>query len=152
VRSLANVIERCAAISKTALIGEIDLAMRALVPALGDARTEVRIAAMESVGKLGDICRAIPGARGGSAATSAVMPEANQAAAALLLAMRDPAIHVRAKAVWSLARVGPRAGIDWAPIKEIAQNDPASEVRTAAIGALFTGWPQHFRNEDVLGR
>jgi hypothetical protein len=72
--------------------------------------------------------------------------------------MRDPAIHVRAEAVWSLARVGPSAGIDWGPIKEAAENDPAIEVRTTAIGALATGWPQHFRtlesifNQDVLGR
>ena len=157
-RSLANVIQRCAANPKRALIDEIDLAMRALVPALNDPRTEVRIAAMESVGKLGDICRTSPVALGRSAATSVVVPEAKQAAAALLRAMRDPAIHVRAEAVWSLARVGPSAGIDSGPIKEAAENDPAIEVRTAAIGALATGWPEHFRtlettiNTDVLGR
>jgi HEAT repeat protein len=151
-RSLANVVQRCAANSKRALIDEIDLAMKALVPALSDPRTEVRIAAMESVGKLGDICRASPGALGRSAATTVVIPEAKQAAAALLRAMRDPAINVRAKAVWSLARVGPCAGIDCGPIKGAAENDPAIEVRTAAIGALFTGWPEQFRNKDVLGR
>ncbi len=52
----------------------------------------------------------------------------------------------------SLARVGPWAGIDWGPIKGAAENDPAIEVRTAAFGALCTGWPEQVRNQDVLGR
>jgi HEAT repeat protein len=151
-RSLANVIQRCDANPKRALIDEIDLAMRALVPALNDPRTEVRIAAMESVGKLGDMCRESTVTLGRSAATSVVVPEAKPIAAALLGAMRDPAIDVRATAVWSLARLGPSAGIDPGPIKEAVENDPAIEVRTAAMGALFTGWPQHARNRDVLGR
>jgi hypothetical protein len=75
VRSLANVIQRCAANPKRTLIDEIDLAMRVLVPALDDPRTEVRIAAMESVGKLGDICRASPVALGRSATTRVVVPD-----------------------------------------------------------------------------
>ncbi len=151
-RSLASVIQRRAANHTAALSGELDLAIRALVSALGDPRTEVRIAAVESVGKLADICRASPGAPGGSAATSAVLPEAKQAVAALLRAMRDPAFHVRAEAVRTLGRVGPSAGIDWGPIEEAAENDPAFEVRTAAINALTTGWLEQVRNEDVLGR
>jgi HEAT repeat protein len=78
---------------------------------------------------------------------------AKQIAAALLWAMlRDPSVHVRAEAVRSLAHVGPLAGIDPGPIKEAVENDPATEVRTAAMGALFTGWPEHSRNKDVLGR
>jgi HEAT repeat protein len=151
-RSLANVIQRCAANSKRLLIEQIDLAMRAVIPSISDPRTEVRIAAMESVGKLGDTCRASPGARGRSAAGSVVVPEAKQAAAALLRAMRDPAANVRARALWSLGHVGPSAGIDWRPINEAAENDPAIDVRSAAMGAMTTGWPQHIANKDVLGR
>ena len=59
---------------------------------------------------------------------------------------------VRAKAVWSLAYIGPPAEIDPAPIKEAVESDPAIEVRSAAMGALFTGWPEYSYNEDVLGR
>jgi HEAT repeat protein len=151
-RSVATVIQRCAAHHRRALIDEIDLVMRALVSALDDPRTEVRIAAMESVGKLGDICRASPVALGRSAASSVTVPQAKPIAAALLRAMHDPAIHVRAEALRSLAHVGPLAGIDPGPIKEAGENDPAIEVRTAAMGALFTGWPELSRNQDVLGR
>jgi HEAT repeat protein len=151
-RSLAGVIRSCAANHKRALIDEINLAMRALVPALDDSRTEVRIAAMESVGKLGDTCLAFPVAMGRSATRSVVVPEAKQIASALLRAMRDPSAHVRAKAVWSLAYIGPPAEIDPAPIKEAVENDPAIEVRSAAMGALFTGWPVYSRNKDALGR
>jgi hypothetical protein len=93
-----------------------------------------------------------PVALGRSAATSVIVTEAKQIAAALLRAMHDPAIHVRAEAVRSLAHVGPLAGIDPGPIKQAVENDPAIEVRTAAMGALFTGWPEHSRNKDVLGR
>ncbi len=151
-RSLANVIERCTANPKRALIYEIGLAMRAMVPALSDPRTQVQIAAMESVAKLADICQASPGAPDGSAAPRVVMPEAKQAAAALLRAMHDPAIQVRVQAVWCLARVGPPAGIDWGLIQEAVENDPAIEVRTAASGALAMGWLEHVHNTDVLGR
>jgi hypothetical protein len=72
--------------------------------------------------------------------------------------MHAPAVDVRAKVVWSLARIGPSAGIDWGPIQDAGENDPAIEVRTAAMNSLATGWPQHFwnleslRNKDVLGR
>jgi HEAT repeat protein len=151
-RSLAGVIRSCGANHKRALIDEINLATRALIPALDDSREEVRIAAMESVGKLGYICLAFPVAPDRSATSSVVVPEAKQIASALLRAMRDPAAHVRAKALLSLAYVGPPAGIDPAPIKEAAENDPAIEVRNAAMGALFTGWPEYSYNEDVLGR
>src|SRR4051812_39952283 len=126
--------------------------MRALVPALDDRRTEVRIAAMQSVGKLGETCRASSVAVGRSAANSVAVPEAKRVSAALLRAMRDPAIHVRAEAVTSLAHIGPSAGIDPGPIREAVAHDPAIEVRTAATGALFTGWPEYSRNTDVLGR
>jgi HEAT repeat protein len=151
-RSLAGVIRNCVANHKRALIDEINLATRALIPALDDSREEVRIAAMESVGKLGYIYLAFPVTPGRSATSSVVVPEAKQIASALLRAMRDPAAHVRAKAVLSLAYVGPPAGIDPAPIIEAAENDPAIEVRNAAMGALFTGWPEYSYNEDVLGR
>lgn len=66
--------------------------------------------------------------------------------------MHDAAIHVRAAAVKSLTHVGPLAGIDPGPIKEAVDNDPAIEVRSAAMGALFSGWPEFSRNKDVLGR
>jgi hypothetical protein len=66
-RSLAGVIRNCVANHKRALIDEINLATRALIPALDDSREEVRIAAMESVGKRGDICLAFPVALGRSA-------------------------------------------------------------------------------------
>jgi HEAT repeat protein len=151
-RSLAKVIRRCAANSKGAPIDEIGLAMRGLVPAIDDPRTEVRIAAMESVGRLGSICRGLPLTSGRPAAAGVDVPEAKKIAAALLRAMRDPAIHVRAKAVWSLGRVGPSSGIDAGPFKEAAENDPAIEVRTAAGGALNEGWLEQFSNNDVLGR
>ena len=63
-RSLADVIQRSSLNLRRASIAEIDLAMRALVPALHDTRTEVRIAAMRSVGRLGDICQAPRGGPG----------------------------------------------------------------------------------------
>jgi HEAT repeat protein len=154
-RSLANVIQRCAPNPKQKLIDEIDLAMRALVPALDDKSTEVRIAAMRSVARLGDICQSPRAGPGRSATAGVVMPQAEQAAAALLEAMRDPATHVRAEAIRSLAFIGPSAGIDVGSIKEAAENDPTIEVRNAAIGALATGWPDQFEqlhNQDVLGR
>jgi HEAT repeat len=151
-RSLAGVIRSCAANHKRALIDEINLATRALIPALDDPRTEVRIAAMESVRTIADICRAFAAALGRSATGRVVVPEAKQIASALLRAMRDPAAHVRAKALLSLADVGPSAEIDPAPIKDAAENDPAIEVRNAAMGALFAGWPKYFYHEDVLGR
>ncbi len=146
-RSLANVIQRCAENSRGALIEEIGLAMRALVPVLSDPRAEVRIAAMESVAKLADICLESAGVPGRSAAPTVFVPEAKQAVAALLRAMHDQAIHVRVQAVRCLDRVGPLAGIDWGPIQEAVQNDPAIEVRNAASGVL-----ERSRNKDVLGR
>ena len=103
----------------------------------------------ESVGKLGDICQASPAVVGRSAVTSVSLPEAKQIAAVLLRAIHDPAIRVRAEAVRSLAYVGLLAGIDPGPIKEAVENDPAIEVRAAAIGALFTGWPEHSRNHEA---
>jgi HEAT repeat protein len=151
-RSLANVIQRGAANPKKAMIDEIERAMRALVPAVSDPRTEVRIAAMESVEKLGDICRPSLGAPGRSPAPGVAVPQAKQAAAALLRAMDDPAIHVRAQAVRSLARVGPSAGIDWTPIKWAEENDPAIEVRAAAMDAIiYMGLLEQMENQDVLG-
>jgi HEAT repeat protein len=149
---LANVIQRCAANSKEKLIDEIDLAMRALIPALDDTSTEVRIAAMRSVGRLGAICPSPRGGPGRSATTGVVMPQAKQAAAALLEAMHDPATHIRAEAIRSLGFIGPSAGIDFGPIKEAAENDPTIEVRNAAIGALTTGWLEELHNQDVLSR
>jgi hypothetical protein len=59
---------------------------------------------------------------------------------------------MRATAVRCVAYVGPSAGIDPAPIKEAAENDPAIEVRSAAMAALFTDWPEYSYNEDVLSR
>jgi HEAT repeat protein len=150
-RSLVGVIRSCAANHKRALIDEINLAMRALIPALDDPRTEVRIVAMESVRTIADICRAFPTALGRSATGSVVVPEAKQIASALLRAMRDPAADVRAKALLSLAYVSPSAGIDPAPIKDAAENDPAIEVRNAAMGALFADWPKYYYHEDALG-
>jgi HEAT repeat protein len=122
------------------------------IPALNDPRTEVRIAAIESVGKLGDICRAPRVAPGQSAGTSAIVEEAKQIAAVLLQALHDPAIHVRAAAVKSLADVGPLAGIDPGPIIEALENGPALDVRAAATGTLYAGWPEYSGNVDVLGR
>jgi HEAT-like repeat len=154
-RSLANVIQRCAANSKGKLIDEIDLAMRALVPALDDTTTEVRIAAMRFVARLGDICQSPRAGPSRSATAGVVMPQAKQAAAALLEAMRDPATHGRAEAIGSLAFIGPPAGIDVGAIKVAAENDPTIEVRNAAIGALTTCWPEQFEqfhNQDVLSR
>jgi hypothetical protein len=144
-RSLARVLQRSAANPGRASIDQVDHAMRALVPALDDPRTEVRIAALRSMGKLGELFRASPVAPG------RVVPEAKPIAAALLRAMRDPAISVRAEAVSSLAHLGPSAGIDPGRIKEAVEHDPALEVRTAAMGALFTGWPELSRTEDVPG-
>jgi hypothetical protein len=115
--------------------------------------SEVRVAAIESVGKLCETRRASPIPTGRLAATSIALPQSKQIAFALMRAMRDPEIHVRAEAVLSLARVGPSAGItDPGPIKEAIENDPAIEVRNAAKAALFTGWPEHFRHQDALGR
>jgi HEAT repeat protein len=150
--SLANVIQRCVANSKGKLIDEIDLAMTALIPALDDTSTEVRIAAMRSVGRLGALCPSPRGGPGRSATTGVVMPQAKQAAAALLEAMRDPATHVRAEAIRSLGFIGPSAEIDFGPIKEAAENDPTIEVRNAANGALATGWIEQLHNQDVLSR
>ena len=150
--SLANVIQRCAANSKEKLIDEVDLAMRALIPALDDTSTEVRIAAMRSVGRLGAICPSPRGGPGRSATTGVVMPQAKAAAAALLKAMRDPATHVRVAAIRSLGFIGPSAGIDFGPIKEAAENDPTLEVRNAANDALVTGWLEQLQNRDVLSR
>jgi hypothetical protein len=43
-------------------------------------------------------------------------------------------------------------GLAPGPIKEAVENDPATEVQTAAMGAQFTGWHEHSRIKDVLGR
>jgi hypothetical protein len=71
-------------------------------------------------------------------------------------AVGDPDWQVRRAAARSLANVIQRCAAnpkrDPGPIKEAVENDPATEVRTAAMGALFTGWPEHSRNKDVLGR
>jgi hypothetical protein len=77
-------------------------------------------------------------------------------------AIGDPDWQVRLAAARSLAGVIRSCAanhkralideIDPAPIKEAAENDPAIEVRNAAMGALFTGWPEYSYNEDVLGR
>jgi HEAT repeat protein len=71
-------------------------------------------------------------------------------------AVGDPDWQVRRAAARSLANVIQRCAAnpkrDPGAIKEAVENDPATEVRTAAMGALFTGWPEHSRNKDVLGR
>jgi HEAT repeats len=105
------------------------------------------------VGKLADICQPLPGAPSRSAAARVTLPQAQQSTAALLQAMNDPAIPVRAGAVRCLGRIGASAAIDWSPIERAAENDPAVEVRAAAMDALVrAGWLEQAYNQDVLSR
>jgi hypothetical protein len=78
------------------------------------------------------------------------MPEAKSIAEALLRAIGDPTIAVRAEAFSSLAHIGPSAGIDPGPIKDAAENDPAIDVRRAAAGTLYAAWPQLIHSKDLL--
>jgi hypothetical protein len=150
VTSLAKVIRRHARNAQRDSIDEIRLAMRVLVPALDDRRTEVRIAAMGSVAELGDLFRAPPVGVGLSDAASVVVPEARRITDALSRAMRDTDAEVRAAALRPLGRIGPLAGLVPDQIENAAENDPAIEVRTAARAALYLGWPEHVRDVPVL--
>jgi HEAT repeat protein len=117
---------------------DIELAVKALIPACSDARDEVRIEARQSLGRLFAEAR-LPG-RAGS------VPLTKTAAVAALEAvsrgMEDASPQLRAQAVWSFARVGPVAGAGDEAVKDLVENDPDRKVRCAAIDALSVGWPE----------
>ena len=78
----------------------------ALIPACRDPRDEVRIEAAEAVGELYDSILISGPAPGLPARKATIGQEARLASNALSQAMHDPSPKVRAKALWSFARVG----------------------------------------------
>jgi HEAT repeat protein len=141
-RSIASTIGSLGGITNGALVDQIDLAATALIAACDDTRAEVRIKAMESLGKLYELPRVPRSARAAPMARTATGSQASRASDTLLRAMQDKSPPVRAQAVWSFARVGRISGAVDDPLKDIVENDPERKVRIAAIQALSVGWPE----------
>ena len=141
-RSLANVIVARGGIKNHALTKEFNFATMALIPVCRDPRDEVRIEAAEAVGKLYDSFRISRLAPGLQARKVTIGQEARLASNALSQAMHDPSPKVRAKALWSFARVGRLCGEDARPVEALAEHDPETKVRIAALNSLTTGWPE----------
>ena len=119
---------------------KIDRAMRALISAFDDARAEVRIEAMRSLEAI--YAPARPRWNPGLRAAGATFEATERRAVALLLRqMSDSDPAIRTAAVRAFSRVGPAAGAAPDPVVRIMLSDPEREVRTAAAGALPTGWP-----------
>jgi HEAT repeat protein len=141
-RSLPRAIRAAAVassggISNGDLTKDIDLAVRALIPALRDLRDEVRIEAQQALGTLFETAR-FPFPGGSVPLTT---KETKIALKAVRREMQDTSPEVRAQAVWAFARIGPVAGATDDAVKELAENDPERKVRIAALDALRTGWP-----------
>jgi HEAT repeat protein len=141
-RSLASTIGSLGGITNGALNAQIDLAARALIPACDDPRDEVRIAAMEALGKLYES----PRARGSAGRAPVTRPptgsQASRASDTLSRALQDTSPRVRAQALWSFARVGRISGAIVDPVMEMVESDSDQNVRIAAIDALSVGWPE----------
>jgi HEAT repeat protein len=141
-RSIATVIRAAVASSRGSpdrdLSGDIDLAVRVLIPSFRDPRDEVRIEAQQALGTLFETAR-FPGSAGSVPLTTT---ETKAALKAVRREMQDSSPEVRAQAVWSFARVGPGAGVADDAVKELAESDPERKVRIAALDALRTGWTE----------
>jgi HEAT repeat protein len=145
-RAIRAAVASSGGIPKDDLTGDIDLAVRALIPAFRDPRDEVRIEAQQALGTLFETAR-FPGSAGSVSLTTT---ETKAALKAVRREMQDSSREVRAQAVWSFARVGPGAGIADDAVKELAERDPERKVRIAAIEALRTGWPEDPRLYPLL--
>jgi HEAT repeat protein len=140
-RSLAMAIGSLGGITNGELIKHIDLAARALIPACDDPRDEVRVRAIQALGKLYDTPPIPRSAWTTNNARSATGAEAHRASDTLSSAMQDSRAPVRAQAVWSFARTGRVSGAVADPVKEMVESDPERKVRIAALEALRVGWP-----------
>jgi HEAT repeat protein len=139
-QSIAAAIGSSGGFANGALIKQIDLGARALIPVCDDPHEKVRINAIQSLGKLYDtppIPRLSGPAQSGRTATGS---EAGRAADTLSRAMLDPSPHVRAQAVWSFARAGRVCSAAVGPVKDMVESDPDKRVRIAALDALRVGW------------
>jgi hypothetical protein len=141
-RSIATIIRAAVASSGRSpdrdLTGDIDLAVRVLIPAFRDPRDEVRIEAQQALGTLFETSRSNASAPSVPLTTT----ETKAALKAVSREMRDSSPQVRAQAVWAFARVGPIAGAINDAVEDLAENDPERSVRIAALDALRTSWPE----------
>jgi HEAT repeat protein len=119
---------------------EIELAVRALIRAFDDARAEVRIDAMKSLGALYTDAKAPYRNPGRRAAGATFEATEHRAVALLLLRMKDSDSKIRTAAVHAFSRVGSASGAGPDPVVEILSSDPDPEVSTAAAFALPVGW------------
>ena len=119
---------------------DIDLAIKALIRAVDDIRTEVRIEATRSLGALYTDAK-MPNRNPGRRAAGATFEATERQAVSLLLRrMTDSDSAIRTASVYAFSRVGSAAGAGPDPLVGIMISDPVKEVRTAASLALPVGW------------
>jgi HEAT repeat protein len=138
--SLAAVIGS-AGVYKGDLLQEVERATNALASAFEDRRVEVRVAAIRAAGTLFDHVTHRGRAPSRTITEAPLGQAARFAADALTRRLSDPSPEVRTAAAWSFARIGRLSGHDHSLLKPIAEGDPDSIVRSAAVRALSQGWP-----------
>jgi HEAT repeat protein len=151
-QSLASSIGSHGGITNGSLIEYIDRAAAALNPVCDDQRAEVRIKAIESLGKLYELPRARGLARSAPVGGPPTGSQASRAADTLSRVMQDNSPQMRAQAVWSFARVARVCGAVADSVKDMVENDPERTVRIAALDALAVGWPDDSRHYPLLLR
>jgi HEAT repeat protein len=151
-RSLPAAIGSLGGITNSALIKYIDLAARTLIEACHDPRDEVRIKAIQSLGKLYETPFVARTGRSGLVADIAIGSAASASSDTLLGTMQDPSPDVRAQSVWSYARVAWLCNTAVGPVKNMVEHDPERNVRLAALEAVRVGWPDDPSLYDFLLR
>jgi HEAT repeat protein len=151
-QSLASAIGSHGGITNGSLIALIDVAAGALISVCDDQRAEVRIKAIESLGKLYELPRVRGPARRAPVGGPPIGSQASRAADTLSRVMRDNSPQMRAQAVWSFARVARVCGAVADSVKDMVENDPERTVRIAALDALAVGWPDDSRHYPLLLR
>jgi HEAT repeat protein len=120
---------------------DIDAAMRSLIGAFDDARAEVQIEALRSLGALYTDRNPFARNPGRRAAGATFEATEHRAVGLLLRRMSDSDPAIRTAAVQAFSRVGSASGAGPDSLVGIMTSDPVKDVRAAASLALPVGWP-----------
>jgi HEAT repeat protein len=139
--SIAHAIGSCRGITQSDLLRAVERATRAFVAAFNDQQGEVRVAAMLALRTLFDTIQLSSRGLSATVADASLATPAQLAVEAVKAQIEDPSPQVRAAAICCFARIGRLSGQNDELLKPIAERDPDSIVRRAAVSALARGWP-----------